>query len=76
MIVKGAHCIVSLLIPRSELKVVKVLGNMIRVSDIISIFAASWRGKRQRRGATTERSRRDKGKRFRVCNFDHRGVPP
>lgn len=52
------------------------LGNMIRVSDIISIFAASWRGKRQRRGATTERSRRDKGKRFRVCNFDHRGVPP
>lgn len=55
---------------------INFLGNMVKVSDIIFIFAASWRGKRQRRGATTERSGRDKGKRFRVCNFDHRGVPP
>lgn len=52
------------------------MGKVMRVQKNILIFAASWRGKRLRRGASPERSKADKGKRFDVCNFDHRGVPP
>lgn len=48
----------------------------MKVPKNIFIFAPSWRGKWLRRGATIERYETDKGKRFDVCNFDHRGVPP
>lgn len=43
---------------------------MISIPDIIFIFAASWRGRWLRRGATTERSMKDKGRLLLACKFD------
>lgn len=59
-------------------KLIKVnnMGKIMRVPKIIFIFAASWRGKWLRRGATIERYETDKGKRLDVCNFDQQRGPP
>ena len=43
---------------------------MINISRLISIFAAASRGSGQRRGATRERSKSDKGRLLLACKFD------
>ena len=48
----------------------KVLPIMINVSILLFIFAASLRGNRLRRGATSERSTADMGRLHLACKFN------
>lgn len=58
------------MIPASMLMYYKVLAIMINIRFNICIFAVLPRGKRQRRGASFERSEVDKGRLLIACRFD------
>ena len=58
------------MIPASMLMYYKVLAIMINIRFNICIFAVLPRGKRQRRGASFERSEVDKGRLLIACKFD------
>ena len=58
------------MIPASMLMYYKVLAIMINIRFNICIFAVLPRGKRQRRGASFERSEVDKGRLVIACKFD------
>lgn len=58
------------MIPAAMLMYYKVLAIMINNRINICIFAVLPRGKRQRRGASFERSEVDKGRLLIACRFD------
>lgn len=63
------------MIPAPMLMIPKVLTIMINIRIYICIFAVLPRGKRQRRGASFERSEVDKGRLLMACRFDPGRTP-